>query len=185
MRTDSAFSSLSMRKKTEPRRRYPFAQFGCSRMHSSASAMAFSKSSSAMKAVQRFEKSTCDFSSSVSATLRCLTARSYSSALKSSIAISLSVSTALLMVDSGKRSIFSASSMLGIESVSRSPYMPEGRSRRSEEGTIAVSDLGVEKRAMTKPLPNSKTSADLAASAHLAASSVASMSSSSSASVAL
>ena len=71
------------------------------------------------------------FSSSERATVRCLTARSYSSARKSSMATSLSVSTAAygtcqgsvvdmstsfsvstaaLMVDSGKRSIFSASS---------------------------------------------------------------------------
>jgi len=42
--------------------------------------------SRAMCAVQRLEKSTCDFSSSESATVRCLTARSYCSDLKSSIA---------------------------------------------------------------------------------------------------
>ena len=50
------------------------------------------------------------FSSSERATVRCLTARSYSSARKSSMATSFSVSTAALIVDSGKRSIFSASS---------------------------------------------------------------------------
>jgi len=94
-----------------------------------------------MCAVQRFEYSTCDFSSSERATVRCLTARSYISARKSSMATSFSVSTAALMVDSGKRSIFSASSACPFESASESkpPYSDLGSSasRSPAFGTIA------------------------------------------------